>query len=181
MNYMNNAKYDRLNYKNTICSVDNYVNEKLDSIHKQLFDDALNDWFNDSKNELGYEDLDSFLSDYTMYEEKSMKYYEPSKITMMQKKLPHTIYKIDLADWWNDTQYDIIIDRSIEEKLIDEEAKKYLEITYIDYINDKMKLVDKMTGDEYWIDSKYVTEDIKLADEFSLKNTFGELLKKYHE
>ena len=72
MNYMNNAKYDRLNYKNTICSVDNYVNEKLDSIHKQLFDDALNDWFNDSKNELGYEDLDSFLSDYTMYEEKSM-------------------------------------------------------------------------------------------------------------
>ena len=100
---------------------------------------------------------------------------------MMQKKLPHTIYKIDLADWWNDTQYDIIIDRSIEEKLIDEEAKKYLEITYIDYINDKMKLVDKMTGDEYWIDSKYVTEDIKLADEFSLKNTFGELLKKYHE
>ena len=184
MKYLSNtSKYDDLIYYNTICSVEDYVNSKLDNIHAKLFDDALNSWFIENKqniedNEIGhYENIDDLLNDFSICENKGEEFFNPSNLSLMQKKTPHTILKVNLSKWWNNIQDKILVKKNLNDKLIDEEAKTYAEVVYIDYVNHRTKIRNRMTDEEYWIDNNYVTPDMKLSEEFTLSNTFGEMLK----
>lgn len=182
MKYLSNVKkYDNLMYNNTICSVEDYVKSKLDNIHIKLFNDALNKWFEEKvkhNNSIGnYSNLESFLDDFAMIENKGKEFFNPSNISLMQKKSPHIIIKVNLSKWWNNIQEEVLVKKNINDKLIDDEAKTYAEVIYIDYVRHKTKIRNKMTDEEYWIDNDYVTPDLKVSDDYTLKNTFGEMIK----
>lgn len=184
-------RYDRLIYKSSLNDVTQYVNEKLDKVHNELFMSALEKAFNIMK--MTYRDeicedfglsnanditLEEFLKEYKMKEIRDDEYFKPSKVIFKRKRFPYDKYEIDLSQTWDGFQY-TTIQKSSKDKLTDLDNINGLKVVYIDYVNGRSKLIDKMTGNEYWIDNSYLDGDVELDDTFTLDNTFYKKLQNY--
>ena len=185
-------RYDKLIYKSSVNDTSKYISEKLDNVHNELFMAALEKAFNIMKLEQNYKSeiceafglehaddinsitIDEFLKEYKMKEIKNDEYFKPSKVIFKRKRFPYDKYEINLSQTWNDFQY-TIINKSFKEKLFDLDNTNNLKVIYIDYVNGKSKLRDKITGNEYWIDNNYLNGEVELDDSFTLDNTFCEL------
>lgn len=173
----NVGNYDKMLYESTIVDVDSYIRSKLDDIHAKIFMDALEAMFNATlKFNENYEEdtLDEFLDDFRMKEIKADEYFKPSNIVFYEKKFPYRRIDVDLTPWWNDFQAQIV-DKDLDDKMIDEEDKTYGEAIYVDYINGKTKIRNRMTGKEFWVSNEYVKNLID--NDKMLGNTFGHMLK----
>ena len=189
-------KYDKLIYKSSLNNVSDYVSEKLDIVHNELFMAALENAFNIMKlkpnysseicEALGLENeddinsitIDEFLKEYKMKEIKNDEYFKPSKVIFKRKRFPYDKYEIDLSQTWNDFQQNII-KKSFNEKLTDLDNVNGLKVVCINYVNGRSKLIDKITGNEYWIDNSYLDGEVELDDSFTLDNTFYKKLQNY--
>lgn len=184
-------RYDRLIYKSSLSDVTQYVNEKLDKVHNELFMSALEKAFNIMK--MTYSDeicedfglsnanditLEEFLKEYKMKEIRDDEYFKPSKVIFKRKRFPYDKYEVDLSQTWDGFQY-TTIQKSSKDKLTDLDNINGLKVVYIDYVNGRSKLRDKMTGNEYWIDNSYLDGDVELDDSFTLDNTFYKKLQNY--
>lgn len=184
-------RYDRLIYKSSLSDVNQYVNEKLDKVHNELFMSALEKAFNIMK--MTYMDeicedfglsnasditLEEFLKEYKMKEIRDDEYFKPSKVIFKRKRFPYDKYEIDLSQTWDGFQY-TTIQKSSKDKLTDLDNINGLRVVYIDYVNGRSKLIDKMTGNAYWIDNSYLDGDVELDDTFTLDNTFYKKLQNH--
>ncbi len=164
-------------YENGPTSFESVANDKLDNVHKMLFNDALRKFFN--KNASYFSDcstFDEFLIKYKIVEIKGDSFSDPSKIILRSKTFPYRQQNVDLTSYWNDYQYDED-NKDINDLINDEETIKDAKLIYIDYVRNRCKFRSKITGKEFWATLDYVNKDTPIDNEFSLKDTFGEMIK----
>lgn len=182
LEYYNKTNFSNLLSKNIASTVSDYVSEKQNIVHEKLVLDALKQVLEYIKNNgllPSTYTLSEFLDEYNFIENINKEFYLAPKVVFIKKKFPYTKFTIDLTDFWNDFQMKDVLNSNIEEKLIDEEAKNYLEIIYIDYAKGKTKLRDKSTNEEYWVDNKYISNDTKVSKDILLNETFGKQLNRF--
>lgn len=185
----NSKKYDKMIYNSSLVDVDSYVNEKLDKIHEQIFLNALNkkifqivngsSEFSEYVRQLfnGADiSLTNFLKFFKVKEIRDDEFFKPSKIIVKGKKFPFIQKTFDLSQEWNDFET-TIVSKSKNQKIPQSEYSKYAKIIYVDYVNGKSKLFDKMSGEEFWVDNDYLSGKEKIDEDFSLRNTFTKMSK----
>lgn len=120
-----------------------------------------------------------YNKDHNFIEIKNDEYQQPSKVIIMSRISPFRKYKYDLTPVWNRIQYKD--DKEISNiKEDSSELDKMYEIIYIDYVNKKVKVQSKITGEEKYISFDYIKDDTLIDDKY--QNTFTilhqEILKK---
>lgn len=156
--------------------ISNVVCDKLENIHKMLFNDALEKYFEESK-ENEEDTFDDFLRCNKIIEKRGQVYNEPSNVIIREKKFPYKQKNVDLSQWWSTYQFDES-NKDISELIEDEEVLIDAKLIYVDYARNRCKFRSKMTGKEFWTTLDYINENTKIdEDNMTLKDTFGDLCK----
>lgn len=142
---------------------------KNEEIHKKLFEDAINKYFEEENiNKEDFKIIDQI---------NKMNILKPSIAILLEKGISKKLKYIDLTPYWNSNYKESLNkkeDNSIfENLLINEENKKHIEIEYIDYVNGKIEFKNKMTNKKFFInfDKLDKTKDYHQK----IKNTFTSL------
>lgn len=171
-NEVSNIKYNQLLYNSRPVRFDEFMTNKYDKIHHQLFEDALLKFIL-SLNDPECKSIKDFKKLYNFIEFKNDEYWQPSKMVYITKSYPYKKRNVDLTEFWN--TYQETKNESIENVKFDSEQKHIdmFELTDIDYIKGKVKLRDKMKNIEFWTTFNRINDKINVADDYSLKNLFS--------
>ena len=164
-------KYDSLFYNSSPVKYSDFVIDKYNNVHSQLYNHALNELLK-SLCEENNTTIEDFSKTHVFVEIKQKEYWLPSKVIIKEVVHPYKIEKYDLTEYWNTY---LIGDeyRDMDKVLFDEDTLKDCEIIYIDYVSGKAKFRSKFTGKEFWKDFKYINEKTRInKDSTTLKNTF---------
>lgn len=180
----NRIKYDKLVYGSGPVKFSDYVSNKMDIIHEELFAEALHEWWlrhkdiTDKNGNKKYEEtFNKFLSENKIIELKNKEYHLPSSVIISSKKFPYTQEKVSLNEYWNKYQFNEN-NKDISQLISDEDSINDATIVYINYVTGKCKFRSKLTGREFWTTIDYINSNTKInKDEMTLKDTFGQLLK----
>lgn len=126
------------------------INDKYDNIHEQLYNQALNNYLGDNRQE--------YESTYRMIELKSSYFNQPSKVLLIRKHYPHTRTTIDLTSYWGD--YGFKEDLSYL-KLDDDFTVETGEVIYKDYIKGTATLYSRYSGKKFTVKLSSLPDDIK--------------------
>lgn len=150
-------------------TVTDVVNEKLNNIHKKLYNNALNKF-------LKYNNISRL--EYNIIEIKPEEYDEPSNIIIKSKKPPFKLYKNlkshSLKEYWN-TEYIESIQKDISLLMLDLEEVHDLKIIYIDYVKGKCKMRSEQLNITVNVPFCYINDSTVLSNDFTLLNTFTTL------
>jgi len=174
-------KYNDLDYTASKVKVGDYVSNKMDKIHKELYESALNKYISYIC-ELNRTNVDEYKNSHYFIEIRANNYWEPSTIYIKDINpptigtTPFTVEKVNLSPWWNDYQY-INDNKEIDDTFFNEDFNSYaLSVIELDYINGRVKFRDKHNNTEFWKDfgfinsyTHYNTDEIGLNDTFSYK------------
>ena len=103
-------KYNDLDYTASKVKVGDYVSNKMDKIHKELYESALNKYISYICEQNGT-NVDEYKNSHRFVEIRANNYWEPSVIYVKDINpptigtTPFTIDKVNLSPWWNDYQY----------------------------------------------------------------------------
>ena len=170
--------YNDLIYKSRPVKFDEYMNNKYNKIHNQLYLDALNKFLQDEDilsykqfNEgEGFKSLEDIKENTKIIELKNLEFWQPSSILVISKKYPFTQVKYDLEKYWNKFQ-----DKSNKQinniKLIQDEILD-AEIIYLNYISGKATVESRLNDIKFDVDFEYIDNKTKIGDDYSLKDTF---------
>lgn len=174
-------KYNDLDYTASKVRVGDYVSNKNDKVHKELYDSALERYITYicETNDI---DVDEYKSTHKFIEIRKNNYWEPSYVYIRDinsprpGKTPFVTEKVYLSKWWNNYQY-INDNKEIDSMFFNEDFNSYaLSVIELDYINGKVKFRDKHNNVEFWKDfgfinsyTNYNTDEIGLNDTFSYK------------
>lgn len=169
-------KYDDLLYKSGPIQVNDFLSDKCNDIHKQLYiralDKFIEEYINLNNLEISIED---FKKNYKFIEIKKDEYFKPSKVLIKDTNPPFSILEgkaIDLSKYWDKYEFNTNY-KDLSEILFDEDSIKDAELIYIDYVKGKGKFRSKFTDKRFWVDFKYINDNTKIdKDSFSLENTF---------
>lgn len=176
--YIQNKRYDEFNTDDGPVKFSDYVNDKHDVIHQELYNEAIHEMFDDKYKE-EYGTYDEFIEKNFIIEVKDNDYFKPSKIIICSKSFPYTKTTIDLNPYWNEYQY-VVKYKDISELFIDEDSLRDAEIIYIDHVNGMCKMKSRLTGKEFWVSSEYVNRNSPINKEAMLRNTtFVNMLYNY--
>jgi len=165
------TKYDSLFYNSSPVRYSDFIIDKYNDVHNQLYNHALNELLK-SLCEKNNTTIKEFSKTHVFVEIKQKEYWTPSKVVIKEIVYPYKIEKYDLAEYWNTY---LISDeyRDINKVLFDEDTLKDCEIIYYDYVAGKAKFRSKFTGKEFWKDFKFINPNTRVdADKVSLKDTF---------
>lgn len=161
-------KYDDLTYKSGPVRVSDYISDKYDNIHKQLYNHAIKKLI--KKLNISEEEL---KINYRLIEIKNIEYYKPSKVIIKKLSYPFEIKKYSLDEYWDNYEF-IEENKDLEQYWFDEDSIKDAELIYIDYIKGKGKFRSKFTQKEFWVDFKFINENTRISlEDLSLSNTFS--------
>jgi len=150
------------------------VNDTLNKIHKELFNDALNNYEKYKKET----DSNYSIKNLKIIELKnSQNYLKPSKIMIFNHNDDGTLTReiIDLTDYWNTNYVNNEYITHFNDLLIDNDNKKQIELEDIDYINGIIKFKNKYNNKTFSVNTNKI--DFNLTYKNKLENTFGDLLK----
>lgn len=167
------TKYTSIITKDSAVSVYDIANNKCKLIHDKLYDYALRAFIKSLDM-----DYDEFISNHIIVETQDADYLKPSTISVQQRIKPFARYSLRLDLFWPDYKY---TNSGIEPIMVDrtDDYGEY-EIINIDFVREFGTLYNRYTGITYDIPLKNINKDTKVADEFSLCKTFGELIKQRH-
>lgn len=166
--------YNDMFYKSGPVRAFDYVSDKYNDIHRQIYNKALKQLINTElvgENKL-VETLEELNKNYTFIELKKDEYYLPSRVIVKKTTAPFNSKIYDLTEYWDDYEFKEEF-KDLSEYWIDEDSVRDAELIYIDYINGKGKFRSKYTQKEFWVDFKFINNDTRISkDDFSLANTF---------
>ncbi len=171
-NNVSNIKYNQLLYNSRPVRFDEYITNKYDKIHHQLFEDALKKFIL-SLNDPECKTITDFKSMYNFIEFKDDEYWKPSKIVYITKKYPFKKKTVDLKEYWNTYQED---KNELISNIKFNNEKMHIdmfELIDIDYIKGKVKLRNKMKNTEFWTRFDRINDSIEVSDDYSLANLFS--------
>lgn len=201
--YIQNKKYDEFMTADGPVKFYDYVNDKHEIIHQELYNEAMHEMFDDllkyefihceyttdedvqdvqlfNENEIkDVKTYDDFIENNFITEIKENDYFKPSKVIICSKSFPYKKITVDLTPYWNDYQY-ITKYKDINDLFIDEDSVTDAEIIYVDHVNCMVKMKSRLTGKEFWVSSEYVNRDTTMNKEaMSRENTFVNMLYNY--
>lgn len=146
---------------------------KYDKVHAKLFDAALEEYCKSVDMSVSY-----FRTSYNISEIKRNEYYEPSYIVISPRKrglkgITRTV--IDMTAYWNQGIYKEHNYKDIKE-IPDNNLYTDWEVIYIDYVKGLIRLRNKNGGNIIEAPFGSVNGDVKISEEYSLKNTFTYIL-----
>ena len=120
----------------------NIINDNSINIHNQLFNKAIEKYC--LKNNI---DKNNFK---IIDKENSENILKPSTAIFISN---NQLNYVDLTDYWNMNYYNnsYCNSTSSNELLLDENNKKYIEIEYIDYVNERIQFKNKFTNKKFYI------------------------------
>ena len=165
---VNNTKYNKVEYDSIKTKFSDFVLNKYDIIHKQLYIEALSQYLEKTNN-----NTDEYINSHKFIEIKNKEYWMPSKVMIKNLNIPFETITINLSDYWNKYEY-VQQFKEINNNFLDEDnVKDAFEVIYIDYVNGKVKFKNKNTGLEIWKDLNYINNETKYNNDLlTLKNTF---------
>lgn len=176
----NQIEYNKMNYNSGPIKFTDFVSDKFNTIHEELYNCALQDYFatNYDKYSETCKNFDDFLSKYKLTEIKNKEYNLPSSVIISEKTFPFKQEKIDLTSYWNTYDFNSN-NKDISNLISDEDTLNDAQVVYINYATGKCKFRSKFTGREFWTTLDYINSDTTYnEDEMTLKNTFGHLINK---
>lgn len=150
-----------------------FVSNKYNDIHAQLYNDALSNFLKDLNKKDEFLDWteEQIETDTKIIEIKNTEYWKPSSVMIIKKIYPFTKYKYDLSEYWNNYQHKE--DKKIDDLKILNEKLLAPEILNLDYIRGKAKIECRQQGVEFEVDFDYIDKDTLVSEEYSLDNTFS--------
>ena len=168
----NIERYDNIIYDSGIVKFSDYIIQKYDKIHEQLYNDALNKFLVEKAKEENisvakYKRINNIL------EYKADEYYMPSKVLVISKKRPYKKAVYDLDKYWNNHFYEskYFVGEILNSNGFDDNIN--YEITHIDYVKGLVVLESKITGEVIETTVDHISSNTPISDELILKNTFG--------
>lgn len=147
-----------------------FVSSKVEDIHKQAYDIAMSRWI---------EDHQEYKEGYTMTEIRKKDFTEAPSILVTSSKYPFSKKVFQLKDYWEGITFFKRKENQWINLQIDEEGVNDAEIVSIDYVNGKVKMESKMSGNKFDVPFNQVNKDTPLNDDkMSLTNTFTYLIGK---
>lgn len=163
--------YNDLMYDSSPVKFNDYVTNKYNIIHKELYEEALKKLFIYLNI-----DINNVNNNYKIIEIKNTEFFLPSSVILISKTFPFNKETYDLTNYWpeyifnkyniNDINYNI-------EKYND------LEIIYIDYIKGIVVMESRYNNVKLNVSFDLIDKDnIKIGESYSLKNLFSNKLKE---
>lgn len=150
---------------NALQSCQDYISDKCNCIHKQMYEYALAKFIR-----YRYHDIDSEHYDITEIKNKDWK--SAPYVLVTTKTWPYSQKRYSLEEFW-DPSFIQEKTSSWKSMNIDEDSMKDAEITSIDYVNAKVTMESRLTGNKFEVPFSRINEDTKVNDEkCTLVNTF---------
>lgn len=162
--------YNDMIYDTRPVQVSEYVSDKYNIVHKQLFNDAVQKYLTASSI-----DSISFYQNNKVFELKNDEYWKPSKLVILSREYENGFKKtiVDLTEYWN-TELSFQ-NKTYKTIKFDNENINDFEITYIDYVKGKVTIKSKTTDKEYKIDFDDIDSNMGISDELVMTDTWSQL------
>lgn len=177
-------QYNDLVYDSRPVSLTEFMSNKYNIVHQQLFDDAITSYLKDNHNVL-YNDISEeiaediaikmFKQQNKIIEIKGSEYWMPSSILIITKKFPYKKKRVDLTKYWN--LYQEHSDKNYNDIKVSPENMKDSEVFYIDYVNGIAHMRSRLNNVEFEVPFEYLNNETKVADDYTLSNTFTSMLQ----
>lgn len=156
-------KYDSLIYESGPISVTDYVANKYDKVHAQLYNNALQKYLTEHQEYMLYR------SAYNFIEIKQPEYWMPSYVNIISKHYPYEKNKVWLDSYWNKYQNK---NKHYSYTYIDEDTIKDAEVIYMNYVTGEATMKSKFTDVEFTVPFSKLNGDTPVSDEIIQKDTF---------
>lgn len=161
------SSFNDLLYDSGPISFSEYIFDKQNIIHKQLFNDALT--------KLGKTlnlDTEDIVKYYRVIEDPAAEYWKPSSVTLIAKdrRQKHRRKKYDLTPYWNTFKEDIDCKTSYLAMYSD--SINDVEVIYVNYVTGEATLRSKLTGGTFKVPFNYLDSSTQLSDDILLNETF---------
>lgn len=196
--------YNSLMYDSRPVKLGEYISNKYDNIHRELYttalDKAIAKYIECSKESVNgirhkFSSIEEFKMNVNIIEYKATEYWMPSSVVWKTKTFPYRIIsleeagktgffnfniqhtgKMSLAPWWN--MYQKFANKLVNNIQIGGEQVHDFTITYLNYVEGYAKLSSKITGKEIEVPFEYLNEDSVIDDSMLLDKTFTYLRDK---
>lgn len=179
-------QYNDLVYDSRPVSLAEFMSNKYNIVHQQLFDDAITAYLKDNSDVL-YNDISEeiaediaikmFKQQNKIIEIKGSEYWMPSSILIITKKFPYKKKRVDLTKYWN--LYQKHSDKNYNDIKVSIENIKDSEVFYIDYVNGIAYMRSRLNNIEFEVPFEYLNNETKVADDYTLSNTFTNMLQNH--
>jgi len=191
--------YNEIIYDSRPVKYTEFISDKYNLIHQELYLDALNKAISDYiKFNNQYENINEFKQNVNIVEVKNNEYWQPSYTIWRTKiypykiltkgqfadehKIPNSKYiesdnpgAMSLEYWWN--MYQKFEDKNINNiKISNDNLNDYVLIN-LNYVTGIATLRSKLTYKEIEVPFEYLDENIDIDDSMLLDHTFGALWK----
>lgn len=165
-----NIKYDSLIPSDSyLQSSSELVSRKAEDIHQQAYDIALSGWLKDHE---------EYREGYSIAEIRKKDFTEAPSILVTSSKYPFKKKTFSLKEYWDGITFSKRKENKWKELQVDEEGIGDAEIVHIDYVRGKVKMMSKMTGNEFEVGLSNINADTPVNDDkMGLTNTFTYLSK----
>lgn len=162
--------YNDLIYDTRPVQVSEYLSDKYNIVHKQLFNNAVETYLKTNNIDNGV-----FYQNNKVIELKNDEYWKPSKLIILSREYENGFTKtvVDLTLYWN-TELSFQ-NKTYKNIKFDNENINDFEITYIDYVKGKATIKSKTTDKEYKIDFDDIDSNMGISDELVMTDSWSQL------
>ena len=162
--------YNDLIYDTRPVQVSEYLSDKYNIVHKQLFNNAVETYLKTNNIDNGV-----FYQNNKVIELKNDEYWKPSKLIILSREYENGFTKtvVDLTLYWN-TELSFQ-NKTYKNIKFDNENINDFEITYIDYVKGKATIKSKTTDKEYKIDFDDIDSNMRISDELFMTDSWSQL------
>ncbi len=162
--------YNDLIYDTRPVQVSEYLSDKYNIVHKQLFNNAVETYLKTNNIDNGV-----FYQNNKVIELKNDEYWKPSKLIILSREYENGFTKtvVDLTLYWN-TELSFQ-NKTYKNIKFDNENINDFEITYIDYVKGKATIKSKTTDKEYKIDFDDIDSNMRISDELVMTDSWSQL------
>ena len=171
-NEISNIRYNKMLYDSKPVRFDEFITNKYDKIHHQLYEDALQKFILSLGDE-SCKTIRDFKKKYNIIEFKNDEYWQPSSIVYITKTYPFKKHRVDLTEYWNFYQEhkdDVFTNIKFFEE--NQDVSNF-ELINIDYIKGLVQLRDKLNFREFWVPFNKINKNIEVGEDYSLANLFS--------
>lgn len=177
-----NKQYDDMMYESRPTKYQEFMTDKYNIVHRQLYEEALNNLIEEiiDEEELvdeeGYRlSVKKFKQTHRCIEVKDDEYWKPSRVIIIDRNYPYKKHTYTLISKWNYHQSKN--DKFVKDIKINSDATDW-EIVKFDYVKGLVTLYSRVNDEEMIVDFDYLNENIELSDEMSRKYTIAAQLNR---
>lgn len=152
---------------NCILSINEYNDDKIQDIHNQLYEQALESYLKDHPE----------MNGWSFKEIKPTNWKDAPYVICTSYKYPFEHKKIHLKKYWTNLNFLNERSNSANDMILNDENYNDAEVIKIDYVNGKAKIRTKILQNEYEVPFSKLNENTMISDDYcTLNNTFTNMV-----